>query len=164
MLALISAPSWTTTLQNPVSITFGYDCSTAIIWIYKRQEKLWSIPRHAAVEDCQVVKGADCCYTGLAALVNYLVNYQRRLAPDVENSLWLGSGKDLHLNAGERRRTDVKSNALVSFNHWSGLAQSSVTSFLGDIYFQSSANLHLLSANKRRLNWSYLESRWLQLN
>lgn len=59
---------------------------------------------------------ADCCHTGLTALVNYLVNY-RRPAPDVENKLWLGSGKDSHLNAGERCHRDVKSNALVSFNH-----------------------------------------------
>lgn len=74
------------------------------------------IPRHAAGELRHVANTADCCHTGLAALVNYLVNYRRRPAPDVENNLWLGSGKDSHLNAGECCRGDVKSNALVSFN------------------------------------------------
>lgn len=136
----------------------------AIIWIYKGREKHRSIPRHTAGEECHVANRADCCHTGLTALVNYLVNYRRRPASDAENNLWLGSGKDSHLNAGERCRRDVKSNALVSFNCWSGSAQSGVTSFQGDIYFQSSPNLHLRSANKLCLNWSYLESSGLQLD
>lgn len=78
--------------------------------------KLWSILRLTAGEERRAANTAACCHTGLAALVNYLVNYRRHPAPDVENNLWLGSGKDSHLNAGERRRRDVKSNALVSFS------------------------------------------------
>lgn len=76
--------------------------------------------------------------TGQAALVNY----QCHPSPDEENNCGSGcGGSPIWMQRRfECCSRDVKSNALVSINHWSIPAQSSIASFQGDIFFQSVSN------------------------